>query len=64
MKYVAIGEGTGELTEKKSRFIAHIAPVKSEEKAVEFIASKKKEFWDARHNCSAFVIGQNNEITR
>ena len=56
--------GTGEIEEKKSRFIAHIAPVTSEEEAVQFINGKKKEFWDARHNCSAFVIGQNNEITR
>ncbi|MDC7280387.1 MULTISPECIES: YigZ family protein [Pseudobutyrivibrio] len=56
--------GIGEIEEKKSRFIAHIAPVTSEEEAVQFINGKKKEFWDARHNCSAFVIGQNNEITR
>ncbi len=56
--------GTVEIEEKKSRFIAHIAPVTSEEEAVQFINGKKKEFWDARHNCSAFVIGQNNEITR
>ena len=56
--------GTGEIEEKKSRFIAHILPANSEEEAVSFIAAKKKEFWDARHNCSAFVIGPNNEITR
>ncbi|MBE5911611.1 YigZ family protein [Pseudobutyrivibrio sp.] len=56
--------GTGEIEEKKSRFIAHVAPVTTEEEAVAFINGKKKEFWDARHNCSAFVIGENNEITR
>ena len=56
--------GVGELEEKKSRFIAHICPVKTEQEATDFIAAKKKEFWDARHNCSAFVIGPNNEITR
>ena len=56
--------GTGEIEEKKSRFIATIAPVTSEEEAAEFIAARKKEYWDARHNCSAFVIGANNEITR
>lgn len=56
--------GVGEIEEKKSRFIATIKPVTSEEEAVAFIAAKKKEFWDARHNCSAFVIGDNNEITR
>ena len=55
---------TGEIEEKKSRFITHIAPVTSEGEAVQFINGKKKEFWDARHNCSAFVIGTNYEITR
>ncbi|MCR5580893.1 MAG: YigZ family protein [Pseudobutyrivibrio sp.] len=56
--------GIGEIEEKKSRFIAHISPVTSEEEAVAFINSTKKQYWDARHNCSAFVIGTNNEITR
>ena len=56
--------GIGEIEEKKSRFIAHISPVSTEEEAVNFINAKKKEYWDARHNCSAFVIGDNNEITR
>ncbi|MCF0127843.1 MAG: YigZ family protein [Pseudobutyrivibrio sp.] len=56
--------GTGEIEEKKSRFIAHIAPVSSEQEAVDFINSKKKEFWDAKHNCAAFVIGEHNELTR
>ena len=56
--------GTGEIEEKKSRFIAHICPVTTEKEAVDFISEKKKEFWDARHNCSAFVIGNNNEVTR
>ena len=56
--------GTGEIEEKKSRFIAHIKKVTTEEEAVSFIAQKKKEFFDARHNCSAFVIGENQEITR
>ena len=56
--------GIGEIEEKKSRFIASIHPVNTEEEAVNFINAKKKEYWDARHNCSAFVIGNNNEITR
>ncbi len=56
--------GTGEIEEKKSRFIAHIASIQSEQEAVDFINAKKKEYWDARHNCSAFVIGENNEISR
>ena len=56
--------GQGEIEEKKSRFICHVQPVESEEEAVAFINAKKKEYWDARHNCSAFVIGRNAELTR
>lgn len=56
--------GTGEYEEKKSRFIATLRPVKSIEEATAFIEEMKKRYWDARHNCSAYVIGRNNEITR
>ena len=56
--------GEGEITEKKSRFIATVRPVESEEEATTFIAEMKKKYWDARHNCFAFVIGSNNEIQR
>ena len=56
--------GQGEIIEKKSRFIATVKPVKSEEEAVSFINETKKKYWDARHNCSAFVIGKGQELTR
>ena len=56
--------GQGEITEKKSRFIATVRPVESEEEAVNFINETKKKYWDARHNCSAFVIGKRQELTR
>lgn len=56
--------GVGEIEEKKSRFIAHIEPATSEEEAVAFINSMKKQYFDARHNCYAFVIGDNSELTR
>ncbi|WMJ86338.1 YigZ family protein [Anaerocolumna sp. MB42-C2] len=56
--------GTGEITEKKSRFIASVAPVLSEDDALEFIEQIKKKYWDARHNCYAYVIGQNDDIQR
>lgn len=56
--------GTGEIEEKKSKFIAHIMPVTTEEEAVNFITSIKKKYFDARHNCSAFAIGKNQELTR
>ncbi len=56
--------GSGEIVEKKSRFIASVQPVQSEEEAAAFIQSVKKKYWDARHNCSAFTIGKNHELTR
>lgn len=56
--------GQGEITEKKSRFIATVRPVESEDEAVRFINDTKKKYWDARHNCSAFVIGKRQELTR
>lgn len=56
--------GEGEIVEKKSRFIATVRPIETEEEAVAFINEMKKKYWDARHNCSAFVIGSRQEITR
>ena len=56
--------GEGEITEKKSRFIANVVPVSSEEEAEEFIESMKKKYWDARHNCYAYIIGERGEIKR
>lgn len=61
---IVIDGGEGEIVEKKSRFIATVKPVETEEEAAVFIESVKKKYWDARHNCSAFVIGSKNEITR
>ena len=56
--------GEAEIEVKKSRFIATTRPIKSEEEAAAFIAEMKKKYWDARHNCSAFTIGMNHELTR
>ncbi len=49
-----------EHVEKKSRFIATAKPVQTEEEALSFIAEIKKEFSDARHNCYAYVLRDNN----
>lgn len=53
-----------EIVEKKSRFIANVRAVWSEEEAVAFIDEMRKKYWDARHNCSAYVIGDRNECMR
>ena len=63
--YKAVYEGgVGEIVEKKSRFIATVQPVDCEEEAAAFIGAMKKKYWDASHNCSAFTIGRNHELTR
>lgn len=56
--------GEGEIVEKKSRFIATVQPVHSEEEALEFIGGLKKKYWNATHNCSAFVVGEHQELQR
>ena len=64
-EYKVIYEGgTGFTEEKKSKFIGSIIPVSSEEKALEFIKETKKKYYDARHNCFAYVIGEHNEIQK
>ena len=56
--------GEGELVEKKSRFIATVRPVETEEEALAFIEEMKKKYWDARHNCYVYSVGMNREATR
>lgn len=51
--------GTGEIIEKKSRFIAEAYPVSGEEEAFAILEEVKKRYWDARHHCWAYVIGRN-----
>ena len=62
-KTVYIG-GKDEIVEKKSRFVATVQPVHTEEEAISFIESVKKQYWDARHNCFAYVIGERSQIQR
>ena len=63
--YLEVYEGgEGEITEKKSRFIATVKPVKEEAEAAAFIEEMRKKYWNATHNCTAFSIGIRNELTR
>jgi uncharacterized YigZ family protein len=58
------GSGSNELVVKKSRFICNVARVKNEDEARDFVMQMKKRYWDASHNCSAWVIGQRGELQR
>ena len=64
-KYKTIlNQAEAEIVEKKSRFIATVRPVKTEEEARSFIDEMKKKYWNATHNVSAYQIGDRNEIQR
>lgn len=64
-EYKAVYQGgEGEIVEKKSRFIATVIPAGSEEEVLAFIESIRKKYWDARHHCFAYVIGERNELQR
>ena len=49
---------------EKSRFITTVYPCSTEEEAQAFIGRINKEFWDARHNCTAFALGPKQEQQR
>lgn len=53
---------SAEITEKKSRFIANVIYVETNEEAEENIKKIKKEHYNAKHNCFAYIVmGENNE---
>lgn len=53
--------GESEVIVKKSRFIGITYPVNTPEEAADFVNSIKKKYYDARHNCYAYVIGDNRD---
>lgn len=63
MKYVREA-AAGEYEEKKSRFLAELFPISSEAEAEERLVFVRKRYYDARHHCYAYVLGQNCEIQK
>ncbi len=61
-QYITVKDYAREqITEKKSKFICSICHVSTEEMAEEFIKTVKKEFFDARHNVYAYIIGSGSD---
>ncbi|UTR05618.1 YigZ family protein [Alkalihalobacillus sp. LMS6] len=56
--------GNHEIVIQKSRFIAHFKRTKTEQEALDFIQEIKKEHWNATHNCSAYLIGEQDLIQK
>ncbi|MBC2065519.1 YigZ family protein [Listeria welshimeri] len=57
-------DGKHEIIIEKSRFICHIMRVTTESEAQTFIQTIKKEHRDATHNCSAYIIGENDQFQK
>ena len=53
---VPAGYGSGEYDEKRSRFLGQVWPVETEAEALAHIAAVKKEHYDARHTCFAYIV--------
>lgn len=51
-----LNRASGEFTERRSRFIGHAMPVKTEEEAISFINELKGKYWDASHNVYAYTL--------
>lgn len=63
MEFITIKNNVqGEIVEKKSKFIANLFPVQNVEEAEEIIKKTKKRYHDARHNCVAYRIIDENQI--
>ncbi|WP_442892891.1 IMPACT family protein [Arthrobacter sp. USHLN218] len=58
------GEHRHEVEIKRSRFITVLRRVETEEAARELVAGLRKEFHDARHHCSAFILGPDRGVQR
>jgi uncharacterized YigZ family protein len=62
--YTVKAHGEHEITIQKSRFIAHVQRAESEQEAQDFIQTIKKQHWNATHNCSAYLIGEHDQIQK
>ena len=63
--YVTVArEATAEIEVKRSRFLGHVVPVTTEDEARAVVEAARKEHWDARHHCSAFVLGPDGALQR
>lgn len=56
--------GSVELIVKKSRFICTLDRAGSEAEARDKLQALKKQYWDANHNCSAWILGERGELRR
>ncbi|MBQ1459199.1 YigZ family protein [Butyrivibrio fibrisolvens] len=61
---IIVEGGSDEIEIKKSRFIGQAYPIQSAQDAETIIKSVEKKYWDARHNCYAYILGEGSEVQR
>ncbi len=61
---VVIENSTAEIVEKKSRFIANVFYIESEDEAEKRLNEIRKKYYDAKHNCFAYILGKNGAIVK
>ena len=59
-----VGTSQGTYSELRSKFLGFAHHVTTPEEALSLVAEYQKKYYDARHNCTAFIIGRNRELTR
>lgn len=64
MERIILRSAEAQTEEKKSRFLAAAYPLSSEEEAAELLKARRKEYWDATHNCYAYSLGPRHQICR
>lgn len=57
-------KGSDQMIIQKSKFIGYVRRVETEQAALDFIQDIKKKHYDATHNCSAYIIGENDHIQK
>lgn len=62
--YTVKYSGSAQITIQKSKFIGYVKRVETEEEALDFIQKIKKKDYDATHNCSAYLIGEHDQIQK
>ena len=61
---ILVGEGDGLYKDKGSKFIAKAFPVHSEDEVKARVAEFKKQYFDARHHCYAFIMNPDKSCYR
>ncbi|MFD2211748.1 YigZ family protein [Virgibacillus halophilus] len=62
--YTTQSTGFDEILIQKSRFIGTVKRTETEAEAQTFIQEMKKKYHDATHNCSAYIIGEHDQIQK